>query len=165
MIKINVKVQEYDAEKDDVVEREVTLRFNYTLQTVKFYEQRTGHNFYTDFKKATETLTNFIGEANVDQLKDIDNLPDSEKMKFMPLLTNPEINQFMMELVPVMYAKPENGALVQGDETIEEAENAPWLVDLVNLESFMQMFTELTRFGDTGKTKKSAASKKKSTKK
>lgn len=158
MIKITAKWQDYDATKDDVTEREEVLRFNYTLQTVKFYEQRTGHNFYEDFKKATERLTNFIGDLDISDLKNVEKLPDSEKLKLMPLLTDPVINKFMVDLVPVMYAKPENGALVQNETTIEEAEDAAWLIDLINLQSFMELFGELTRLGDV---KKPAARSKK----
>lgn len=164
MIKIKANWQEYDGEKDEMVDHEETLRFNYTLQTVKFYEQHTGRKFYDDFKDATENLTQFIGNIDVDDLGSIKDLPVAEQMKFMPLLTNPEINQFMMNLIPVMYAKPVNGSLVQGEETIEEAEEAAWLIELVNLQTFMELFTELTRFGDT-KTAKKGSTKKKSTKK
>lgn len=163
MIKITAKWQDYDATKDEAIDREEVLRFNYTLKTVKFYEQRTGRNFYDDFKKATESLTGFIGGLDITDLNKFDDVPDSEKIKLMPLLTDPEINRFMVDLIPVMYAKPENGALVQSESTIEEAEEAAWLIDLINLQSFMQLFGELTRFGDlkkpAAKTKKTTAKK------
>lgn len=164
MFKHEIKFKIYDGEKDEEIEKTAVVRFNYTLNSIKFFEQRTNKNFYTSLQAATKTMTDLLGDLSIDDMKNIDNLPDSEKMKMLPLISDPVINEFMIDVIPVLYAEPMNGSLVQSETTIEDAENSDWFMETINITTFMKVFEELVKFGDE-KTKKAGSVKKSAAKK
>lgn len=164
MFKQEIKYRIYDGEKDDEIEKTEVVRFNYTLNSIKFFEQRTNKNFYTALQSATKKLTDLLGDLSIDDMKNIDSLPDSEKMKMLPLISEPVINEFMIDVIPVLYAEPVNGALVQSETTIDHAEMSDWLMETINITTFMKVFEELVKFGDE-KTKKAGSVKKSAAKK
>lgn len=124
-------------------EVERKLRFVYTVKTMKLYENRTGRNFFDDYHRAFNVMSSYLFESGL-SFKDVSNISEEESIKLLPMLTDPLINHFLADFIPCFYAQIQNGALVQNEETIEDAENSMWFTQLINVEFFMAVFDEIS---------------------
>ena len=142
-----------DFEDNQEIEKEETLRFAYTPPAVKNYEAETGKPFFESYNEAFSRLATVL-DGGVDLV----NLSESDALKLFPIMTDPTINTFLMEFIPCLYAKVEDNRLVQSVVTVEEAQDSLWLMELVNIEFFLQVFNEIS--GKTLQDKKPKAKKK-----
>lgn len=142
-----------DFEDNQEIEKEETLRFAYTPPAVKNYEAETGKPFFESYNEAFSQLATVL-----DGGVDLANLSESDALKLFPIMTDPTINTFLMEFIPCLYAKVEDNRLVQSVVTVEEAQESLWLMELVNIEFFLQVFNEIS--GKTLQDKKPKAKKK-----
>lgn len=142
-----------DFEDGQEIEKEETLRFAYTPPAVKNYEAETGKPFFESYNEAFSQLATVL-----DSGVDLANLSESDALKLFPIMTDPTINTFLMEFIPCLYAKVEDNRLVQSVVTVEEAQESLWLMELVNIEFFLQVFNEIS--GKTLQDKKPKATKK-----
>jgi hypothetical protein len=155
MFRKDITYTDFNGDEDVVLQE--TLRFAYTLPAVRLYERETGREFFRDYDGAVRAFSAALKGVDLGQLKkigvsggtlDADNAGDiAEGIDYLQVLTNPEINEFMLKLIPCLYAEAAGGVLVQNEETHDNAENAPWFMALVNLEFFIEVFTELTAGG------------------
>lgn len=146
-----------DFEDNEEVEREEKLRFAYTPPAIKNYEAETGKPFFESYNHAFAQLATVI-DGDID----LANMTESDALKFMPVMTDPTINTFLMDFIPCLYAKVENDRLVQSVVTMEEAQESLWLMDLVNIEFFLKVFNEIS--GKSLQDKKKPSNKKKAKK-
>lgn len=142
-----------DFEDNQEIEKEETLRFAYTPSAVKNYEAETGKPFFESYNHAFSQLATVL-----DGGVDLANLSESDALKLFPIMTDPTINTFLMDFIPCLYAKVEDNRLVQSVVTVEEAQESLWLMELVNIEFFLQVFNEIS--GKTLQDKKPKAKKK-----
>jgi hypothetical protein len=144
MLKKTVKyldiIQNEDGSFDDI-EKEEIVRFIFTLPSVRLYEQKTGRFFFEDYGKAWKVFTNAIEGMD---LKNINDIPIEQQIKLTPMLYDPVINGFMMDVVPCFYAEIQEGKYVQNEETMDRAENSLWLMELVNFAFFTEIFKEIS---------------------
>jgi len=141
MIRENVIIDVIDGLEE--TQKEVDLRFFFSVASLRLYEQKTGRNFFKDNEKAVRTLTEYL--VNID-INNVDKLTEQEQVKLAPLLVEPAINKFVFNVLPCLYAKIQDGKYLQNEETYEECENSPWFMKLVNLEFFLKIFQELIIF-------------------
>lgn len=141
----------FDEKADDFVEatEEVTLRFKYTLFAIRAYEEATGSNWFDDLQKALKKLP-------------MNGTEDTSEM--VPLLSDKDINEFMLHALPAMYMHRDGNELVQNELTIESAYASDWLPELSNVMMLAELVKEFTS-GMQGvqdkKPKKSAGKAKK----
>lgn len=131
-----------DFENGQEVEKEKTVKFMFTLASIRLYEQRTGRLFFDDYSKAVSEFAKKAKEANINSIdsQDVDGL-----LNVAPILANPEINYFLINALPCLYLQSQNGAYVQNDDTADEAQNSFWLMSLVNFAFFTEIFKELSQ--------------------
>lgn len=146
---IREKIKYFDVVKTqsgfDEEEKEVTLRFLFSVAALRLYEQKTGRKFFKDYENVTNILMNYVAGVLKDS-KDINLLSDKEKISLAPLLVNPDINEFIYNLIPCLYAKVGDGRYIQNEETWQECEESVWVMDLVNITFFMEIFKEISSF-------------------
>ena len=140
MLKIPVQYDDYVDGDDKVIED--VIRFAFTLNTVRMYEQRTDRLFYDDLQHAVEEVASFYDRLDG---RDYDELTEAEQVAMLPMMTNPVINTFMLEVMPVLYAETNGVSLVQSDATSEKKNESLWLIELVNAQSFFDIFEELSK--------------------
>lgn len=153
------KVEYLDYVEDNEISVVKDLRFSYTVKSIKLYEELTDHKFFDDYHQAVDRLMSYLNSAGVDlNTKD---MSTEEMMNLIPMMTDPFINEYMMNLVPCLYAEAKDGRLIQGQDTIGNAQNALWFMDLINIEFFFEVFQMIvgSNFSkqqtNTKKTKKS----------
>lgn len=146
-----------DFENGEEVEKEEVLRFAFTPPSIRLFESATGEVFFESYNKAFSKLGTIIGGG-----LDLANMDESQALEFMPILTDPTINDFLMSFIPCLYAKVENDKLAQNELTVEEAEESMWLMELVNIEFFLSVFNEIS--GKQLQDRKKPTSKKKAKK-
>ena len=95
-----------------------------------------------DLQHAVEEVASFYDRLDG---RDYDELTEAEQVAMLPMMTNPVINTFMLEVMPVLYAETNGVSLVQSEETAERAEESLWLMELVNVQSFFDIFEELSK--------------------
>lgn len=142
MIKKELSFITFDSYGEET-ERTETVRFLYSLPSIKMYEQRTGHNFFDDNQKALTAYTQLALASGVNG-KPTD-LSDEDKIKLMPLLMEPDFMNFLTEVIPCLYGEVENGKLIQNEFTAEAASLAPWFGDLLDIGFFSELFYEFNR--------------------
>ncbi|MCM0582795.1 hypothetical protein H9L19_06840 [Weissella diestrammenae] len=146
-----------DRGNENEVERKETVRFVYTLRTLKLYEQRTGRRFFSDYNQALQAMSEyFTGFEKVNA----EEVSQEQMMQILPLLSDEKINTFLIELLPVLFAETKDGVLVQSEVTADEAENSMWLMSLVNVEMFIEVFQMLSQHQTSKKKTTKSASKK-----
>lgn len=156
MLKHTVNYLDFHEGKDVDVEKE--LRFVYTPKTIKLYEQRTGKQFFQEYNRAFNQMSQVLFASGISFSE---NVSEEDAIKLMPMMTDPAINEFLIEFAPCMYAKVENGVLIQNEQTIDEAEDSMWLMNIINVEFFMSVFQEISGSSFTKKkSHKKSGSKK-----
>lgn len=125
----------YELESYDVV------RFRYTLAAIRNYKLKHGREFLNDYGKATQAFTELLKDADI---ANVENLTPEQSLGLVGMLSNPTIMNFVMDLIPCLYVEVRDGKFVQNEATIETAEGSDWLMDLVNLEFFVEIFGEIT---------------------
>jgi hypothetical protein len=142
MIKKEVTYLEYDGKTDTEVERTETVRFAYTLPAVRLYEtENEGRFWFDDLNKATEAMSLTLGGMD---MKNIESADTNDQMKLMPLMSNPDIGQFMIRAIPCLYAEPQDGVLMQTQETHDNACASMWMMSLTDVLFFVELFAEIT---------------------
>ena len=155
MIKKELTYLDVEIKGDDYIEVEKTetVKFMHTLRSVRLYEQRMGRNFFEDYAKASLLFTQYIKGFDID---DVNNLDFDQTLALMPLLSDPVINGFLMNCVPCMYVEVHDGLFVQNEDTASNAEDSLWFMELVNLEFFGELMTELSANQNKVPAKKTA---------
>ncbi len=161
-------------DQGEEIERAQILRFAYTLAGIKLYEQHTGRNFFEDSQKATQPFAAIISVLKTNQPHDDDHQTDTKNpdqslfgqlnnqqiAQFLPIISDPTISAFLIDAIPAFYAKYEAGYLVQNAETYDEALDSMWLMELVNIDFFMDLFGQINQtFGTKIPVKKSTGKK------
>lgn len=128
-------------------EQEVTeqKRFLFTLRSLRLYEEKTGRLFYEDYSKAFKTMFHLLAESGVN-LEDGENT-DVEKIdpeKAIEILVHPMINHFLVDVIPCLYTEVSQGVLIQTEETYNNAVTSPWLMSLIHIGFFMELFQEIS---------------------
>lgn len=152
MIKEKVSYMDVVRTEDgfDEIEKESIVRFLFSVAALKLYEQKTGRKFFKDYGKASSLLFSYI-TSNFSNKTDLNNLNQNEILKLAPLLVDPQINEFLFNLIPCLYVKIFDGKYIQNEETYEECENSIWLMELINMPFFMKVFQELSAFNSKKK--------------
>ena len=114
MIRENVIIDVIDGLEE--TQKEVDLRFFFSVASLRLYEQKTGRNFFKDNEKAVRTLKEYL--VNID-INNVDKLTEQEQVKLAPLLVEPAINKFVFNVLPCLYAKIQDGKYLQNEETYE----------------------------------------------
>lgn len=144
MIKKTVKyIDVIQAENGNIeeVKKEEDVRFFFTLPAVRLYEQRTGKHFFEEYKKA---FTVFANTAKSLQIPDTKSITTEQQLIMAPIIFDQTVNGFMMDFIPCMYTDfKEYGRLRQDEETADMAENSLWLMELVNINFFTEIFSEI----------------------
>ncbi len=133
-------------ELNEIEEISETVYLHYSAKAVMNYETQTGRSFFEDYSTAVQALD--LDELNA---KDMDKLSVSDGLS---LLTNKDINEFMLYAIPALYARIVDGRFVQNDITYNEAKDSDWLIELVNIETFALLINEISK----NSTNKSQAS-------
>jgi hypothetical protein len=135
------------------IEKEETVRFCYTLVALKLYKQRTGRQFFSDYEKISKIFTEKLQAAN---LTNIDNLSVNDQIALLPVLVDKDINEFMLDVAVCFYAEIRDNRYIQNEETMINAESSLWLMDLLNIEFFIELFQEISanKPNDRQKSKK-----------
>jgi len=160
MLKKTVAYVDID-EKGGEVAAEAVIRFVYTLPAVRLYESRTGGNFFEDYRAAFMQFSGLLSMYSDGEKKDFSAMGFEDQIKFLPILVDPVISKFLMDVAPCMYAEIEGGRFVQNEETAATAEGAMWFMDLVNIGFFAEIFAELSTDRLAEKTGVKKATKKK----
>ncbi len=141
MIKKIITYTDID-ENFEETERTETVRFFYTLKSIKNYEQKTGSNFFEDYDKAYCLIVNTAGPVLGGGKEE---LTDEQLTALAPLVYSPQINNFLMDFIPCLYAKTDSGKIVQDEETIQEAEDSLWITQLISPGFFTEIFLEISK--------------------
>ncbi len=154
------KIIEYTDINENLEEIEsiATVLFFYTLKSIKNYEQKTRSNFFEDYDKALDVVFDIAGD--IFSGSEEEKLTNAQKMSLVPLMNNTQINQFLMNAIPCMYAKIENGRIIQNEETVQEAEDSLWIMNLVNPGFFVEIFSEMSKIKLKEPDKKTDSKKK-----
>lgn len=137
-------VQYYDIEDHEEIINETTVRFHFTLVSLRLYQERTGRHLFDDFSKV---LTSFadslkgIGAKSLDELKE---LPLDKQLDMFPFLMNPVVNKFLLNAISCLYCEIVDNKYVQNADTIFNIENSMYYMDLVNLDFFGELIQEIT---------------------
>jgi hypothetical protein len=140
---IKKKVEYLDLIDDEEVDAEATVRLIFMVTTIKLYEQRTGGNFYRDFDAA---LTAFAAIAPDLMSLETEGLGEMDYLRLLPVMAEPTISTFVVNAIPCLYTEVTDGRYVQNDQTAEKAEESLWLMELLGLDTFIEIFQEITRF-------------------
>ena len=161
MIKKIIEYTDID-ENFEEIERTETVRFFYTLRSIKNYEQKTKNNFFEEYDKVFFLVLNTVSGACDGDVKklDLENLTGEQLTALAPLAYDGQINKFVMDFAPCMYANVDSGRIVQDEETIEEAEDSLWIPHLINAGFFTDMFVEISKNQFKTPTGKSNSKKK-----
>lgn len=137
----------------DDVEREIEVRFNFTIKAFMLYEEMQHSNFFKDYENAVEEFTHIMKNSgiNINKLKELDS---DEIYELVPLVSNSKISSFLLKAIPCVYAKIFDGKYTQDVETFEECSMSDWLMSLVNFEFFIKLFDEVTAFKSRKKSTK-----------
>lgn len=159
MIKKKIKYIDVEIGKEsyEEVEKEAEVRFLFSISALRLYEQKTNRNFFKDNEKALIDFSEFLGEKNI---TDVDKLKINEQIKLLPVVSISKISNFLLNVIPCFYTKIFDGKFIQNEATYEECMESLWLTELINLEFFIEIMEEVSKF-ETGKTPK----KKRSTQK
>jgi len=143
---IKQTVSYFDIENGEEVERESLIRFVFTLPALRLYEQKTGRIFFEDYQAAFKRFGEALKSLNLENANDInpEEMTLDDQLALMPILADPVINGFLLDFIPCLYAEIENGIFIQNDETRFNAENSMWMMGLVNLTFFIEVFQEIT---------------------
>ena len=150
MLKKEIKYTDFY--NGDEIKQTETVRFVYTLKTLKMYETETNLVFFDEYSKALEEFSKLIGNEELKKaIKETSEKEDdsaennNEKMlAFLPLVANPIINKFMLDVIPCLYAESDGNILIQSEETHDNCSNSIWFMQLVNVEFFVEVMEELT---------------------
>lgn len=143
MLKKSIKYLDLEKTKSgyDEIEKEETIRFIFTLAAVRLYEQKTGNLFFNDYSKAWKVFTDTVKDLDI---KDFNNIPVEKQLKLTPILFDQTINGFLMNIIPCVYVEIHDGKFIQNEETVNIAENSMWIMELVNIGFFTELFKELS---------------------
>jgi len=130
MIKTVAKEIDFN-ELGEETEREISVRFHYSLPMMRLYEQMYERNFFDDFSKI---FAKFSGTAK-----------EKEVVEILESAGSREMQEFLIDVLPCMYIEIENGKIVQNEETYEKANLSNWLLGFVNPAFFIQVVHELSR--------------------
>lgn len=146
MIRENITYTDIEKTKNgfEEVEKELTIRFLFSVAALRLYEQKIGRKFFKDYETATTVLMKYITDIFKSNKKDINDISDKEKLGLAPMLTDPVINEFVLNVIPCLYIKVGEGKYIQNEETWQECEDSVWIMDLVNIEFFMDIFKEIS---------------------
>jgi hypothetical protein len=150
-------VENKDKSNFEEIEVEEVLRFAYKLPAIRMYEQKTNRSFFNDYNNVSKRFTEAIGAIDVTKINE---LSAAERLKLLPLLTDPAINEFMLDIIPCLFVQIYDGKYVQNDETRDFAENSMWIMDLVNIQFFIEIFQEISANQPKSSDKKGRTSKK-----
>lgn len=141
MIRQTLTYEDYQQGEDVTVTVEV--RFAYTPPAIRLYEQHNpGAKFFVDLNKATEAYSRYIKADNFSELaKGNNSLAQSADM--LTMLTDPDINEFMLRVIPCLYMETHGGLRLQSEETWTEANDSLWMMQLVSVNFFSEVFSEL----------------------
>lgn len=137
----------------DEVERELVVRFNFTIKAFKLFEEMQHSNFFDEYEDAVKEFTNELKRTgiNINKLKELDS---EELFGLIPLVANSKISSFLLKAIPCLYVEIIDGKLVQNVETFETCSISDWLINLVSVEFFVKLFEEVTAFRSKKKTTK-----------
>lgn len=146
MIRENITYTDIEKTENgfEEVEKELTVRFLFSVAALRLYEQKTGRKFFKDYETATKVLMKYITDIFKSNKKDINDISDKEKLGLAPMLTDPVINEFVLNVIPCLYIKVGEGRYIQNEETWQECEDSVWIMALVNIEFFMEIFKEIS---------------------
>ena len=126
---------------------------------MNLYEQITGRNLIQDFGSAEARLmklgslssvTKFAGKEKEEVENRISEIDKEEMKVLLEVITDPEIVEFMLALVPCMYTEVIDGRLVKNEVTYDKALNSQWVMNFVNVEFFTEVMEESKKtFGDS----------------
>jgi hypothetical protein len=131
--------------------KEETVRFIFTLPAIKLYEQKTGVRFFEDYGNAWSTFMKIVGDVDI---SNPDKMSVNDQLKIMPILCNPLIHEFMIKVIPCLYAEIKNDKYVQNDVTANNAETSLWFMSLVKISFFVKIFNEISTNQSKGPFKK-----------
>ena len=119
--------------------REIIL--HYSMKSVLLYDHHTGGNFFSDYSNALAAL-------NIAELMNMteDNANQEQQIAAgLAMMANPEVNNFLMNAIPALYAKVEGGKFVQNDHTYAEAIESDWIISLINPTTLAQLIEEMSK--------------------
>lgn len=130
----------------EVMENHIDIILHHSAKSILAYQHHTGKKFFDDFKKA-------INSINIDKLMEMSKNNNGENTEnneqsisiALDLMTNNVVNEFLLDAIPAMYAKIENGKFVQNDITYQEAIEAEWLTSLISLDTIMTLVNEVNK--------------------
>lgn len=142
---------------DNYYEKEssIVVRFRYTLAAIRNYNLKYGRDFWKDYKDASDAFADIISSGNLSE-SDLKNMSQEQQLKLIGLVTNPVIMNFIRELIPCLYVEVHDGQFIQNEATIDIAENSEWLMELVSIEFFAEVFGEITANMGSESSKKMA---------
>ncbi len=122
----------------------VQLRFAYTPPAIRLYEQQNPDSkFFVDYNKATDALSKYVKSGGFSAISKTDDESIEQYADMLPMLSDPAICDFMLKVVPCLYMEVHGGIRLQSEETWEDASESLWMMQLVNIPFFMQVFSEL----------------------
>lgn len=134
-----LKVIEYKVDENlNPIEFERDIFLHYSAKSVLLYEQMTGNKFYDDFNKAVRKLKT---------IEDGINKKKSDNATFNLLIDNvttPEVVNFLIGVIPALYAEIHEGKFLQNEITYDSALNSDWLMDVANFETLTTLIDEVT---------------------
>lgn len=133
-----------DIQNGEEVETEEQLRFMFTLPALRLFEQRTGRSFFDDYHKAFNRFTEFLKQSDVALDGNMDEMTKEQQLGMLPIISNPEMLNFVLNAAPCLYAEVIDGRFVQNELTADNADNSMWLMDLVNAEFFGELLQEIS---------------------
>lgn len=153
MITKKVKYIDVDIGEENYieVEKEANLRFLFSISALRLYEQKTGHNFFKDNESALVAFSEFLKNKNI---KDVEKLKASEQIELLPIISNSEISNFLLDVIPCFYTKIFDGKFLQDETTYDECMSSLWLPNLINVEFFVEIMEEISKFQKGTKPKK-----------
>lgn len=123
------------------VESRKEIILHYSVKSVLLYEQHTGGKFFNDYSSALQALDisklMAISEDSVSQ--------DEEIAIGLAMISNADVNNFLMSAIPALYAKIIDGKFVQNDSTYAEALDSEWLISLINPTTLAQLIEEMSK--------------------
>lgn len=132
------------------VEQEIDVRFLYSVTAIKLYEQKVQSNFFTDYQLAWNELISSLKGYDINNIKEAS---IEKQIELSSILMNPIINTFILNVLPCLYIEIDGMNYIQNEDTYEICESAMWLTNLVNLEFFVNLFSEISAFENKKKQK------------
>jgi len=135
MFKKEVSFYDYDLN-----EKQDTVLFHFSLNGMKNYERITNNrNFFSDYEEASKRFSHIAGEAT----------KATEAVQAVTanlnMVNDAHLKEFILNFVRAFYAERKDGKFIQDETTVENAENALWLGECLELMFFMDIFNELSK--------------------